>query len=380
MQNLYHLLRISLGISPADSFPLLSEELWTDLKAKAIKQTVLGVCWGGIEKLPLDKQPPRRPKLVWLADTNDVRKRNEWMDKACRTTVKMLSKVGLHSVILKGQGIARLYPTPAYRMAGDIDVLVSPCQPLEDEFVLSPDVDKMVKDIRSRIESIGTGAVERTLYHDIEWKFSNVMIEVHHRPMQLNNPWSNKRFQQWTKRFKTEKHGNFTTPDIEFNLVFLLTHLYHHLLFEGVGLRQVCDYVVLLQAAAKKWPSGEERTEVYSRINKLLEELRMNRFAAGFMWIMQSVFALPTDSLITTPDEKIGRFILKEIEQAGNFGHYDDRIDHEKLAASTVGKFFERVKYRMRFVRIFPSEILWDVPFRLWHWTWRLRFGSQSHC
>lgn len=377
MQDIYHLLRISLGLSAADDFPQLTDEQWEALNAVSLKQTVLGLAWGGIEKLPLEKQPPRRLKLQWLADVNEIKKRNQWMDKACTTVIRKLRKAGMHSVILKGQAVAKLYPTPEYRTPGDIDALVSLCPPAitgKTEFVQSTDIDKNVKEIRQRLLSEGKGTIGKIVYHHIDWRFSDVIIEVHQRPMQLNNPWANKRFQQWAKRFCIDTTNPFPTPDVEFNLVFMLAHLYHHLLFEGVGLRQVCDYVVLLQKAASQWQSEEERKEVSSRVNKMLTELRMTRFAAGFFWIMQTKFALPPNMHIIEPDESVGRFIMKEIEMAGNFGIHDERIDHERLS-SVVGKFWERTKHRVRFLHIFPSEILWDIPFRLWHFLWRLRFG-----
>ena len=378
MKDLCHLLRISLGMSPADDFPQLSEEQWKALNDASIKQTVLGIAWGGIEKLPLEKQPPRRMKLQWLADTNEIKRRNEWMDKACVAVIKKLDKVGLHGVILKGQAVAQLYPTPEYRSPGDIDVLVSLCSPIMENdkllFVQSPDIDKTVKDVKDRLKSVGKGDIGKTVYHHIEWHFSDVAIEVHLRPMQFNDPFTNMRFQQWAKRFFLDDAVTLPTPNVEFNIIFLLSHLYHHLLFEGVGLRQVCDYAVLLHTAMEQWHTEEEKTAALSRINKLLSELKMQRFAAGMMWILQTMFGLPSSALIVKPDESIGRFILSEIEQAGNFGKYDDRIDHEKLS-STTGKFWVRTKHRARFLSLFPSEIFWDIPFRLWHWTWR---KSQS--
>lgn len=378
MKNLCNLLRISLGISPADGFPQLSEEQWKALNDAAIKQTVLGIAWGGIEKLPLEKQPPRRMKLQWLADTNEIKRRNEWMNKACVAVGKKLGKVGLYSAILKGQAVAQLYPVPEYRSSGDIDVLVSLHEPDVTEdgrnyFVQSQDIDKTVKEILGRLKSIGTGEIGQTVYHHIEWQFSDVAIEVHLRPMQFNNPFTNMRFQQWAKRFRMDETNVFPTPDMEFNIIFMLSHLYHHLLFEGVGLRQVCDYAVLLLAASGLWHSEDDRSAAFSRIGMMLKELKMQRFAAGMMWIMHTMFGLPASALVVVPDETVGSFILEEIERAGNFGKYDDRIDHKKLS-STPGRFWVRTKHRVRFLTLFPSEILWDIPFRLWHWTWRKRF------
>lgn len=370
MFNLYLLLQISLGISSADSFPLLDETAWQDIKDAAEKHAIIGVVWGGIEKLPLEKQPPRHMKLTWMADAEIIKKRNMKMDKACVKIVRILEKMGLPSVILKGQAIAKLYPNPYYRTSGDIDALILP-QYLIAEY---GDINHSVKPIRKKIQALGKGVIDKKIvYHHTTWRFSDVEIEVHHRSMQLNSPAQNKAYQQWAKGIKTVPCGEYNTADVEYNLVFMLAHIYHHLLFEGVGLRQVCDYAVLLQAVAKEYPGKEERQKLFSRVNEQIAACKMTRFLTGLMWIMQTVFALPSEMLMAKPDETVGRFIMKEIEQAGNFGQHDERIRHERLS-SVVGKFIERTKHRMRFLQLFPEEILWDIPFRLWHYVWRVRY------
>ena len=369
MTNLYKLLQLSLGTGSADSFPLLDEAEWHAIKDAAEKQTVIGVVWGGVEKLPLEKQPPRRMKLTWMADVELIKKHNMKMDMACGKVTRMLAKVGLQSAIIKGQAIARLYPIPQYRTAGDIDALILP-QLLIAEY---GDIDHSVKAIRRKLESVGKGTIDKKIvYHHTTWRFSDVEIEVHHRSMQLNSPAQNKAYQQWSKGVNTVSCGEYNTADIEYNLVFMLAHIYHHLLFEGVGLRQVCDYAVLLQAASKEW-TNTERDQVVARVREQVAAFKMTRFLSGLMWIMQSVFALPSGMLIAETDEAMGRFILKEMEQAGNFGKHDERIRHDRLT-SVVGKFIERTKHRIRFVQLFPEEILWDIPFRLWHYIWRVRY------
>jgi len=78
------------------------------------------------------------------------------------------------------------------------------------------------------------------------------------------------------------------------------------------------------------------------------------------------------EKMFIEPNEQEGRFILSEIMQAGNFGKYDKRIAHTQHS-STAGTFYLRTKHRARFLTRYPSEILWDIPFRLYHW-WRRNF------
>ena len=42
------------------------------------------------------------------------------------------------------------------------------------------------------------------------------------------------------------EQGEIAIPTVEFNLIFQLTHIYAHLMNEGIGLRQLLDYYYVL--------------------------------------------------------------------------------------------------------------------------------------
>ena len=51
---------------------------------------------------------------------------------------------------------------------------------------------------------------------------------------------------------KLGEQGEVAIPTVEFNFIFQLTHIYAHLMNEGIGLRQLLDYYfVLLHADIK---------------------------------------------------------------------------------------------------------------------------------
>lgn len=380
--TLYKLLQIAIGTAEPDEFPMLDDEQWEMLQEEAKKQTVIGVALGGVEKLPLEKQPERVRKLRWFASVEKIKKRNEKLDIVCNKLTMKMRKAGIETVVLKGQGVAKMYPQPLYRSAGDIDLYVM----LNSQLNLANgdySVDKSIPEITKRIEDFNIGKLGKIVYHHIDWEIPGIEVEVHIRPMQFNNPWVNIRFQRWAKQelqsaisnhiFSSEsceqnsKEWKYIVPTAEFNLVFMLGHIYHHLLFEGVGLRQVMDYAVLLLSIKN------EEIDIKNRVVEKIRSLKMMKFAKGMMWVMKEVFNLPDQALLCEPDENIGRFILNEIQQAGNFGKFDERIDHEKLQGGTVVKFLERTRIRMKFIHYFPSEILWDIPFRIWHFFWRMK-------
>jgi hypothetical protein len=74
--------------------------------------------------------------------------------------------------------------------------------------------------------------------------------------------------------------------------------------------------------------------------------------------------------LLIESDEREGRFLLSEIMLAGNFGQYDERLQHEQ-GESALRWGWRKVVRNFRFVRSYPSEVLWSPFFKLWHYFWR---------
>ncbi|WP_228114903.1 nucleotidyltransferase family protein [Segatella copri] len=80
-------------------------------------------------------------------------------------------------------------------------------------------------------------------------------VEVHYRPSFLLCFWHNRKLQKYYERVKEEQfshrvmlgeQGEIAIPTVEFNLIFQLTHIYSHLMNEGIGLRQLVDYYYVL--------------------------------------------------------------------------------------------------------------------------------------
>ena len=52
--------------------------------------------------------------------------------------------------------------------------------------------------------------------------------------------------EQFSHRVMLEEQGEIAIPTMEFNLIFQLTHIFSHLMNEGIGLRQLVDYYYVL--------------------------------------------------------------------------------------------------------------------------------------
>ena len=217
----------------------LKEADWKELYAIAQKQCLVGVLFDGIKKLPAEYVGIEKELLLhWMAESQMLEKANVRLNDAAIQVSEWFWKKGFRTCILKGQGNALMYPNPYFRTPGDIDIWVEGGD----------------KRVISFVRSISPH--EKACYHHIEFpSYKGVEVEVHYRPSFLLCFWHNRKLQKYYERVKEEQfshrvmlgeQGEIAIPTVEFNIIFQLTHIYSHLMNEGIGLRQLLDYYYVL--------------------------------------------------------------------------------------------------------------------------------------
>ena len=217
----------------------LKETDWKEIYAIAQKQCLVGVLFDGIRKLPAEYVGMKKELLLqWMAESQMLEKTNVRLNDAAIQVSEWFRKKGFRTCILKGQGNALMYPNPNSRTPGDIDIWVEGGD----------------KRVISFVRSISPH--EKACYHHIEFpSYKGVEVEVHYRPSFLLCFWHNRKLQKYYERVKEEQfshrvmlgeQGEIAIPMVEFNLIFQLTHIYAHLMNEGIGLRQLLDYYYVL--------------------------------------------------------------------------------------------------------------------------------------
>ena len=234
----FDFLRFCIG-SAKEISGSLKEADWKELYAIAKKQCLVGVLFDGIKKLPAEHVGMEKELLLhWMAESQMLEKANVRLNDAAIQVSEWFRKKGFRTCILKGQGNALLYPNPYSRTPGDIDIWVE----CGDKRVIS-----FVRSISPH---------EKACYHHIEFpSYKGVEVEVHYRPSFLLCFWHNRKLQKYYERVKEEQfshrvmlgeQGEIAIPTVEFNLIFQLTHIFSHLMNEGIGLRQLVDYYYVL--------------------------------------------------------------------------------------------------------------------------------------
>lgn len=333
---------------------------WHELRSFAKKQAIAGIYWQGVQRVRGKNKPTDDDVLEWMSTVKALEKKNKTVDEKAAWVTKNFLKEGFRTCLLKGQGNALMYPHPHSRTSGDIDIWVEGGD----------------KKVIAYIHSITPGT--KACYHHIDFRKSDdVEIEVHYRPSWLNNPYDNKRLQQWFLDHSDvcfqPRNGNsieqqaqqmgFNIPTWEFNVVFQLCHIYNHLLHEGIGLRQLIDYFYLLKSR-----EGE-----HVDMTATLKPLGLATIGGAVAWVLQEVLGLQEDYLVVVPNERRGKMLLREMLAGGNFGHHDDRT-LSGAYASPIKANLQRFVRDLRMMRYYPSETLWEPWFRVWHYFWRRRF------
>ena len=378
----FELLQTAIGSRQALTHAPSAEE-WSELYALAQKQALTGIAFRGVERLPEGQRPPKPLLMQWYMATEHIKAMNAEQDRKALGVAHKFLDEGFPNVILKGQGIARLYRVEQIENS---KLKIENCHPEGDtkHYTLNTataddklstyrtpgDIDIWLHSKREAILEYVRKHVPdcKPVYHHVDFPVvEGLAIEVHFTPSWMNSPVTNRRLQRFFGEHLSSSASSpeeLPIPSLTFNRVYILVHIYRHLFAEGIGLRQLLDYYFVLCQGFTE----EEREETM----RTLRSLRMQRFAGAVMWVLQQVFAIDDRYMLTVPDEREGRFLLDEIMQAGNFGQYDQRLQHQQ-GESALHWGLRKVKRNFRFVRSYPSEVLWSPLFKLWHYFWRKR-------
>ena len=355
--DLFFLL-LQLGIGTRESLHLetpLPESTWKELLTLARKQAVTGIVMDGILKLPAEYLPPAPIKLKGIQQLLRIEQLNRRLNGEAVQVSEFLQAEGYACTILKGQGIARYYPNPLYRMPGDIDVW--------------PDAEP---DVLRKYGHTRFPDKEWTLHHTHLPLLDETEVELHFQPSYMYNPVTNRRLLAFCRKHRKACAGNqvllegtdrpVAVATDTFNRVYVLQHIMRHLFEEGIGLRQLTDYALVL----RKGITPAEKEEAL----QTLRRLNMEGFAGAVMYVLQTVFALEPEYLLCAPDERRGKLLLEEILEGGNFGFYDRRGNKRNLP----NKVKKRVHKFLRVLSLAPSEAVWSFLFfiraffqRRWH-------------
>ena len=358
------LLRAGLWGTAADPENFKPDSVdWKAVLRIAKEQTMMVVVTDGIETLPKEMWPSRETMMKLAM----MRVRTEQMHGLLNSTlaqiVNALEAEGVHSVLLKGQGIAQNYRCPMSRSCGDIDLYTG-----------LGGYRRAFEIIERLNEGHACGeAVE--CEHHLHTALNGVDVEIHRLASFIHGKRMNANFQRWTVESMDDLFGSgeLETWDnggtavclapATFNAFFILHHAVRHMTTERVGFRQICDWTMLLHRC-----HAQVDVEVLGR---KLKELHMEAIWQEFGRLAVNFLGLPVEELPLAPSDIAPTaktyLLLRHIFISGNFGHFDaDGRDHSDVPYLTRKwrSFTFQSKRLAKLFRLFPGY----AAAYMWYW------------
>lgn len=286
--------------------PLTPDE-WKAVQACAGEQSLVGVAFDGLNRLPREERPPQEQWLRWWGTVQRIERRSSEMNRlAADLTTRLSARLPHAPVLLKGQGAARHWPEPMHRLSGDIDLLVG-----EEgwNYLLAG-------------ERAGKITLDAERGHHLSMKCGNICVEFHRH---TTHSYSARQQRHW-ERLERERLGGETpvvvlpeggavhVPPPDFDALFLFYHAYFHLLHHGVGLRPLLDWALLFDKESARIDGA--------RLLRETDALGLTPALGAFGYVAVHGLGLPADRLPfdTSPYRAGGEWLLDDIRCGGSFG------------------------------------------------------------
>ena len=217
---LLSLVRYALGTQNAEvtvnQCRELEPSLWKEVYALARQQTVTGLMYQALSKLPARMSVPEDFVFSLAAQSARVEQRSAAVQKQAETMLGGLRRAGLSPVLMKGPAVAAFYPKPLLRESGDIDLFFTAAE------------------LPSALMIFKKKGYAPVLTSDGSYFCDDrpASVDIHSRYIDLH--------------VSPALHPGIPSP--EATLLMLDAHILKHAMGPGVGLRQLCDMAMALRA------------------------------------------------------------------------------------------------------------------------------------
>lgn len=355
------LLKIGLWNSVIDTFDIfiLSSSEWLVLYQVAIAQTVEGLVFDAITKLPGQYQPPKMLALKWAVRIDAVERENLKKEKIIAEIAGLLKAHHIDVTLLKGSSLAVHYAKPLLRLSGDVDFY----------FENSDAFKKANQLIKQKGIKIKYGALNSTYY---SWK--GCEIEHHSKLIDIVNPFQ-KRYLKKMERQEADRKTpvildgmKINSPSVLMTHIQVNAHILKHFLGFGIGLRQFCDVARL-----------------YFNTSHSLEcdQLKFAYKKLGIYNWMELTHSFLVHQLGLNPEFlpyqiqqcEDNQWLMNDVLNAGNFGFYSGQFSsapqtHQERKHTMTWGLFPRFLKAQRYAH---SEALWFPFSRIWSTLLRRR-------
>ncbi len=339
----FKLLNIGLGTDKADEKFLvsfrhlktdISNQEWEKIYNLGVQQGVAAIQFNGLQQivdahfdLPF-QLPERKLKMMWFAHAMQV-------EKHCKSQMKIASELagiyaenGIRTVVLKGIAAGLNYPNSYSRPCGDLDCF------LMDAYE------------QGNVIAERAGAkVERDFYKHSHISYKGLTIENHQFCTAIRGSKKTKSLERLLQSLLYQEGSTMIgdtkleCPSPMFNALFLTHHAQRHLLSEGITLRHLCDWAMLIYKQSGKID--------WVKFKSYCDEFGMNYFAESMTRLSEKLLhiEIPTSYIISHDDER-DCYLFDEIINGISHNSSSDSIWKHRFDI-VKNKFNTRKRFKM---------------------------------
>lgn len=348
------------GRLPTLDQPTVSPREWETILRIARQQAVTALVWDGIQLLPDELKPPVDIGRQFFMDTLRTEQTVRRLNALLTTLLADIETTGIPIALLKGQGYAALYPNPLHRQPGDIDIYSGP-ESARLQHALPPayERDNGPAYFHDKLHRDGILIENHRLVAELAWGPHKRALE------RMVSEWFPANISQ-----RTSLGLSLPVPPAWFELVHAVIHFAQHLTGGGVGLRQLCDWVVLIRT---------HREHVDRNVlAQHLQQLGLRRIAGAMTrlcvdWLGLEAGHTFVQALLVGDayERRSARRIFQDVMLVGNFGQEERIRRHSGVARETADLLRRRGARTLRYFALWPNEMIWRPFIRLTRFTRR---------
>lgn len=259
---------------------------------------ISGAVYLAVERLKKEDKPEQAILNKFKSDFFNTTLRYEQQEKIYQEIIKKLNERRIEHLFFKGSVIRDYYPVKQMRTLGDIDFLLHE------------------KDQRAAYEALSeVGYKNLTTNGHWQYKKGKLLIESHDKIMYSNinskadyaayfeNVWDN----------ASACDNSYTYQlNMEYHVIFLITHIAKHFYGCGAGVRMILDIAVIINKFGNSLN--------FSYIWEELKKLKLDVFAQNIFELCDRWFQVAVPNINFNMDDELFESMSKYILEGGTFG------------------------------------------------------------
>lgn len=320
-----------------------SEEtlVWGDIFRLAQRQGVLAIVWSAIGtlanegKLTPEQMPDKVLKLQWALSAEKIKNRYNKQRLLAEKLADAFAEEGIDTYVLKGLAISGYYPIPEYRECGDLDCYLSTTK-ANGEFVCRyDDGNEIAAKIGAKVD-IG-------FYKHSHINYKGLMVENHAFCTAIRGSRDRKALERHLQHLLATKPSepiegtHLLRPCADFNALFLTAHSFGHFITEGIKLRHILDWALLLNA--------EQNNIDWRSFYEWCDKMHYTKFVDALTAISTEYFGLNIENPLIHTQSDLRDKVLEDVMFGNRSIHNTNASKFKKRLMIIRNRLFGGWKY-----------------------------------